>query len=116
MKKLVKSFKALILAALMVSVLCVTVLAQANTYNVKSRRSFTFYAGSSYSTNYVSVRNYGPSYLTVYDKYGHTWELAPNHKVAIGVGRNQTREIYVSPKGGNSDIYVATCEGRYEFH
>ena len=111
MKKFVKSLKALLLAALMVSVLCVNAFAQATPATVKYTRSFTFTAGSSYSTNYVSVRNYGPAYLTVYDQYGHTWNLAPNQKVSIGVGRNQSRKISMYPNGGRSEVYVATSEG-----
>lgn len=113
MKKVVKSFKALILAALMVSVLCVNAFAQSATPTVSYTRSFTFKAGSKYSTNFVSVRNFGPAYLTVYDQYGNTWELAPNHKVSIGVGRNQSRKISMYTNRGSSKVYVATTEGSF---
>lgn len=117
MKKLVKSFKALILAAMMVSVLCVNAFAaQAETYENVSSRSFTFHSYYNYRTNYVSVRNYGPARLTVYDIYGHTWELAPNQRVSIGIGKGQTRKINMYTTGGTSKVYVAASpsEGYFD--
>ena len=116
MKKFVKAFSVLILAALMVSILCVGVSAKDNGptfFNVNNARtcSFTFKAGSR-SANYVTVRNFGPGSIVVYNTQGE-WSIQSGTSHVFKVGRWGTfsANVKIGERNRSADLWVASVDG-----